>query len=193
MPIKFTIPEREALKIQMFHAGLEILKEYGMKHTSVDKITQAVGIGRSTFYNFFGSKEVFIYELMLYQRDKAKKRFNDLIKEKQVLTVEDCKEYFIEMFNSETVYQYLTVEDEFILSEKLGVETVFNPQEDSETIDMMLGYMEGVKADFDKSVLLNMIKICAIAKESKELLYRDSLDKTINLILDKAFEDISDM
>lgn len=190
-PIRFTLEEREELKTKMFSVSMEILKHHGMKHTSVEKITQAVDIGRSTFYNFFASKEVFIYELMLYQRDQAKQVFNELIKEKEEITTQDCKEYFMSLYNAENVYQYLTVEDEYTLSEKIGIESVFDPEEDSRTIDTLLENMKGVRADFDRTILLNLLKICALAKESKELLYQNTLDASIELILDRAFSYIS--
>lgn len=37
---------------KMLEAGFDLLKEYGMTHMSVAKITEAAGIGVSTFYNF---------------------------------------------------------------------------------------------------------------------------------------------
>ena len=42
--------ERE-LGEQMLEAGFPLLKQYGMTHTSVAKITQAAGIAVGTFYS----------------------------------------------------------------------------------------------------------------------------------------------
>ncbi len=61
-PKLFSIAEKEQLKENMFLSGLELLKEYGMTHMSVEKIAASAGIGKSTFYNFFMSKEDFVLQ-----------------------------------------------------------------------------------------------------------------------------------
>ncbi len=67
-PKIFSAAEKERLKEQMFLSGLELLKKHGMTHMSVEKITSEVGIGKSTFYNFFMSKEDFVIQLIEYNR-----------------------------------------------------------------------------------------------------------------------------
>ena len=47
----FTDEEKENLGEQMLEAGFPLLKQYGMTHTSVAKITQAAGIAVGTFYS----------------------------------------------------------------------------------------------------------------------------------------------
>jgi len=60
MPIRvFDTDERERLRERMLEAGIPLLREYGMTHM-VEKITTAAGIGKSTFYNFFDSKEAYV-------------------------------------------------------------------------------------------------------------------------------------
>lgn len=49
----FSEEERAGYREKMLEAGFDLLKEYGMTHMSVAKITEAAGIGVSTFYNFF--------------------------------------------------------------------------------------------------------------------------------------------
>ena len=65
-PKIFSISEKEDLRESMFHSGLELLKEYGMTHMSVDKIAASARIGKSTFYNLFLSKEDFVFQLKLF-------------------------------------------------------------------------------------------------------------------------------
>ena len=56
-PRVFTEEEKEKLRESMLDQAIPLLEEYGLTHMSVDKITKRVGIGKSTFYNFFSSKE----------------------------------------------------------------------------------------------------------------------------------------
>ena len=54
MPVRvFSEEEKKEIKEKMFTQGMELIKEYGLTHTSVSKITERAGIGKSTFYNFF--------------------------------------------------------------------------------------------------------------------------------------------
>ena len=64
----FTEEERAEYREKMLDAGFDLLKQYGMTHMSVAKITEAAGIGVSTFYNFFSSKEEYVYEVLQQQR-----------------------------------------------------------------------------------------------------------------------------
>lgn len=45
----FTEEERVEYREKMLDAGFDLLKQYGMTHMSVAKITEAAGIGVSTF------------------------------------------------------------------------------------------------------------------------------------------------
>ena len=67
-PKLFSIAEKEKLRETMFLSGLELLRTYGMTHMSVEKIAAAAGIGKSTFYNFFLSKEDFVLQLIEFNR-----------------------------------------------------------------------------------------------------------------------------
>ena len=77
-PRIFSTTQREELRIKMLDAGFELIKQHGMTHASVEKITQAAGLGKSTFYNFFSSKEEFVTDIMEYQRDRVKRHFEPI-------------------------------------------------------------------------------------------------------------------
>ena len=49
MPVRvFADEERERLRARMLEAGIPLLREYGMTHMSVEKITAAAGIGATS-------------------------------------------------------------------------------------------------------------------------------------------------
>ena len=111
-PKIFSITDREELRVKMLDAGFELIKQYGMTHASVEKITQAAGLGKSTFYNFFSSKEEFVTGIMEYQRDRVKQHFENLLNGREKMTAAEGKEYLkLIVFSQNSIYQYLTVED----------------------------------------------------------------------------------
>ena len=61
MPQIFDKVGRDRVRIQLLETGFELIKQYGMKKTSVSEIAKKTGIATGTFYNFFPSKEEFIY------------------------------------------------------------------------------------------------------------------------------------
>jgi AcrR family transcriptional regulator len=92
-PRIFTTTQREELRIRMLDAGFELIKKHGMTHASVEKITQAAGLGKSTFYNFFSSKEEFVTDIMEYQRDREKQHFEHLLDGREKMTAAEGREY----------------------------------------------------------------------------------------------------
>jgi AcrR family transcriptional regulator len=57
MPRGFSESEKEHFRAKLLEQGREFLTTYGVKKTSVDDLTNAVGISKGAFYLFFPSKE----------------------------------------------------------------------------------------------------------------------------------------
>ncbi|WP_440991492.1 TetR/AcrR family transcriptional regulator [Haloarchaeobius baliensis] len=53
----FTDDQRERIQSDLLEAGRELFAQYGLGKTTISDLTGEVGIGTSTFYQFFGSKE----------------------------------------------------------------------------------------------------------------------------------------
>lgn len=64
MPKAFTEKEREILRAQMRQKGRLLFEKQGLKKTSVDELTEAVGISKGAFYIFFDSKEELFLEIL---------------------------------------------------------------------------------------------------------------------------------
>lgn len=192
-PKIFSIAKREELRVQMLDAGFERIRQHGMAHVSVEKITQAVGIGRSTFYNFFSTKEEFVTGIIEYQRDRAKQSFEDLLDGREKMTAAEGKEYLKRIvFSQDSIYQYLTAEDMEKLRRASSPERVLPDnadydQRETQILLGLLGHMEGVREDVDFHAAANLIKIMAIAKVNRESLHTDALDRTLEHIYELLF------
>ena len=117
-PRVFTEEEREKLRISMLEQAIPLLEEYGLVHMSVDKITKKVGIGKSTFYNFFSSKEEYVSYALEYNR---KKILDELDKKfppgKKMKPAEVFQMYFTTFLSSNSIYKKFSAEDERALYE----------------------------------------------------------------------------
>lgn len=190
MPVRvFDDNERKELKRKMLDAGFQLIKEHGMTHTSVRKITSAVGLGASTFYNFFPSKEMFVLELIQYQRERQIQYFNEILDGREKMTAEEGKKFAKRIiFNQESILQYLTAEDEKKLEEACGnAQGIIGEAPKENMMEMFLSHIEGVRADVNQKVIANLINIMAFALFHRNELYEDALEETLDQIYELLF------
>ena len=193
-PKLFSIAEKEQLREKMFLSGLELLKEYGMTHMSVEKIAASAGIGKSTFYNFFLSKEDFVIQLIEFNRSRFWKAVADMLGDRERLTVDESKQVLTAIINSkDSVYQYLTTEDEQKLAAAMPEGNTLDIEEETDTLKQLFVYFEGVREDVDCGVVSNLLKILALTAENKAALhesaYQRTQDKLFGLLFGCIFEE----
>jgi AcrR family transcriptional regulator len=179
----FNLQERESIRIQMLEIGFKLVKEFGMTHTSVEKITKSIGIGKGTFYQYFPSKEVFIYEIIVYQREQKKQKFEYLLNGRERMPSNEAKLYFDELITpGESILTYLTTNDINKLRVSLPEEYFFDPEKDIVTTQILLQHIDGINKELDYKVVANLAKIIGITAESIELLHPEALDTTFQLL-----------
>lgn len=190
-PKIFDLEKREDLKVELMEAGFELIKQHGMTHASVEKVTRAVGLGKGTFYHFFRSKEHFVLEIMEYQRDKARKYFEQVLAGRDKMTVSEGKEYLkLIIFSPNSIYQYLTEEDEQKLLKEMQKDGSNRPDENDDTMEVLLSHMEGVREDADIKVAINIFRIMAMAMYHREELFEDVFENTLEDLYELAFSKI---
>lgn len=187
-PKKFNWQEREDVRIQMIEAGYELIRHHGMTHTSVEKVTAAVGLGKSTFYNFFPSKERFVYEIIVYMRAQLMEHFEQLLAGREKLPVIQAKEFLKKIiFSERSIYKYLTPEDEQKLYAALPPECFLDAEQESGVMLRLFGRMEGVRADMDEHLVANLLKIMALAQINQIELHADALEQTLEKMYELLF------
>ncbi len=173
----FTEEERAEFREKMLDAGFDLLKQYGMTHMSVAKITEAAGIGVSTFYNFFSSKEEYVYEVMQYRRRKIPELIRIALNGKEKAGPAETRTYLKMMIDERySVFPSLTPEDEKRLLET-GIQ--------------FFQHMEGIRPDVNIPLVANLIKVYVLAAEGKEMLhqavYEVTMERMRDLILYEIF------
>ena len=192
-PRIFSTTQREDLRIKMLDAGFELIKQHGMTHASVEKITQAAGLGKSTFYNFFSSKEEFVTDIMEYQRDRVKRHFDQILNGREKMTAAEGKAYLkLIVFSRDSIYQYLTAEDMEKLKRAFSTECTspddsLYDQREAEVMRGLFDHMERVRPDLDLHMVANLIKIMALAKVNRDALHADALDRTLDHIYELLY------
>ncbi|MCR4930794.1 MAG: TetR/AcrR family transcriptional regulator [Lachnospiraceae bacterium] len=182
----FTSEQRDELRLIMLEAGFPLIKEYGVTHTTITKITEAAGIAKGTFYHFWKNKEEYLADLIKYHRQKMIPKLipEDVLTGKRKLGREDARVYFRHLVDKDmSIYAHMTLEDESNLIHKTSD---FNPDEEKESSIAinLLSMLEGVRTDVDFLLLANMTKILVLTAEAKEELHESAYEKTIDTLIE---------
>lgn len=196
MPTRvFSEVERERIRQQMLEAGFPLLKEYGMTHTSISKITEAAGIAVGTFYKFWKNKEAYMAELISYHAHKMMPGLigAEAIAGKRKLGREEAARYLRAVVDENiSIYPHMTLEDEAGL---LRATNAFVPDlaKESAVAESLLQYLDHVRADVNLGLVANLTKVLVLTAESREELhesaYRETLEVQIETILNLIFEE----
>ena len=190
MPVRvFSEEEKNEIRKKMLEAGMSLIREYGLTHTSVTKITKEAGIGKSTFYNFYESKELFVVELIRYERKKTMGMIEKLLAGRPKMTKKEGMELLRQViYHQDSIYQYLTEEDVKTLYPVMEKSGLIADDLNSDTPQYLLSIMEGVRGDVDPKVFVNFLRMMAICVAQKDALHQDVLNQNIDMIFDKMFE-----
>lgn len=187
----FTEEEREEYREKMLAAGFELLKKYGMTHMSVAKITDAAGIGVSTFYNFFPSKEAYVYEVLKYRRKIIPDLMNQALNGKEKAGPAEVRTYLKFMIDGNySVFPSLTPEDERKLLEMFPEQARPDLQHEKEVGARFVQWMDGVRPDVNIAVVANLIKIYVLGAESRDMLHEVSFEETMERMRDSIIYEI---
>ena len=159
----FTGNEKEQLRLTMLEAGFPLIKEYGMTHTTISKITEAADIAKGTFYHFWKNKEEYR---------------------------EDARNYFKALIDEEiSIYPHMTLEDEGQLIHKTEA---FIPDAEKEGAITagLLQHLDGVREDVDLLLVANLSKILVITSQAREELHEAVYEKTIDTIIESILDQI---
>lgn len=98
MTRSFSDTEKREITNQLLSKGKELFERYGLKKTSVEELTKAVGIGQGSFYLFFDSKEELFFEILDAEERELREKIARLISESS-RTKKDFKEIITRSFH----------------------------------------------------------------------------------------------
>lgn len=183
MPQIFDKIGRDKVRTQLLDTGFELIKQHGMKKTSISEIAKKTGIATGTFYNFFSSKEEFIYQLVLYKRQLLKAAFEELTADGKA-DKERFRQYLRRIYLEDNdVFQYLSDEEINILKARWSEEYWKNESNDEQTSQWILNCLTGLKPDVNWKIFANFTKSISLIRHGKDKLYREEYEKTIELFI----------
>ena len=158
MPKSFSEQEREYIRQRLKEEAAKCLAQYGVRRTTVDEIVKRVKIPKGTFYLFYKSKELLLFEVIQEQQKNINlelyQAFSDIID--MELSVEKLTDMIFEFYKKTEKMLVLKLSDAGeieLLKRKLPQEIVDEHlQNDTDMIEKMIALFH-VKKEVDIKVI----------------------------------------
>lgn len=184
MPPIFNIEKREQIKTDLLYNGAKMVLESGIRKFSIQRLTEATGIGKGTFYHFYDSKETYISELIHYGKEDMYEYMNQKLEENNYLDKQSFLEFF-ERFSWDhptNLAMHLSDDDKDWIRTHLGQEFGVNTDNEHRIMSRLFDHNPNVKANIDYHVIFNMMRIMGTIPQMIHDVYPDALDRNYQLL-----------
>ncbi|WP_026664966.1 TetR/AcrR family transcriptional regulator [Butyrivibrio sp. FC2001] len=188
MPKSYSDQEREYIVKRLKEEAVKCLSQYGVRRTTVDELVKRVGIPKGTFYLFYKSKELLLFEVIQEQHDAIN---NDLaaalsVISRKAITADTLTDLIFDFFKKTEempILKLLDTDEVELLVRKLPKEVVeAHLQDDTDTIGQMLS-MFPVKKDVDVKAISAAFHAIYFATLHKADIGEDSYDEALKILI----------
>lgn len=147
MPKSYSEPERDYIRARLREEAAKCLASYGVRRTTVDELVKRVHIPKGTFYLFYRSKELLLFEVILEQHERVTRELYQALSgiSAEGFSVEALTDLiftFYQRTEEMLILKRLDVSEVELLVRKLPREVVENHlQDDTDTIEAMLALL----------------------------------------------------
>ena len=158
MPKSYSEQEREYIRKRLKEEAAECLARYGVRRTTVDEIVKRVNIPKGTFYLFYKSKELLLFEVIQEQHEVISRELYQAISDiaAGAFSTEKLTDVIFEFYKTTErmlILRLLDAGEVEVLVRKLPREVVEEHlQDDTDMIEKMLALLP-VKKEVDIKVI----------------------------------------
>ena len=188
----FTEEERIKIQKDMKRVGEEIFSKFGLRKTNIGDITEAVGIGKGSFYAFYPSKEMLFLDILGNIGEELKIKIEEYIVNELKIKKGEVYKIFKIIFDfwfSRPLWIKFFSESEnlFALKRKLPKDFL-KDHTDKEKLPFMalmelLSEKGLIKKDIDYGLALGILKSINMTYLNRELIGEDIIYEVIDLKL----------
>lgn len=128
MPKVYSDEEKREIIERLHKAGEQGIMRFGVKKTTVDYLVKEAGIPKGTFYLFYESKEMLLFEILMQVHEEIEQDFfREVAAAGTAINVEVLTDIFVRMFEKceqSCILRMITGDDMQILAEKLPGEVL---------------------------------------------------------------------
>lgn len=188
VPKSFSEQEREYIRQRLKEEAVKCLAQYGVRRTTVDEIVKRVNIPKGTFYLFYKSKELLLFEVIQEQQKNINlelyQAFSDIVD--MELSAEKLTDMIFEFYKKTEKMLVLKLSDAGeieLLKRKLPQEIVDEHlQNDTDMIEKMIALFH-VKKEVDIKVISAAFHAIYYITLHKAEIGEEQYDKALRVLI----------
>lgn len=187
MPKSFNSDEREYINNKLKSEAMTCLNLYGIKKTTVDEIVRRVNIPKGTFYLFYDSKELLLFEVINDMHDEIQNQFiNDISLIKDKINYENLTELLFnvyKMVDRTCLLNIMTNGELELLMRKLPIEVVEKHlADDNKIMEKLVTLIPNMKKA-DLNIYSGALRGIFLSMLHKREIGEDIFDDSLKLML----------
>jgi AcrR family transcriptional regulator len=192
MPKAFTEHEKDLLRAQMREKGKALFEKQGLKKTSVDELTEAVGISKGAFYLFYESKEELFLDILEQLEQEIQAKILEFSIKSNSNTKKNVSDLLKAFLLTRDTYPLLKnfgkPEFEYLMRKVPSAWAMKHANKDEEFIEQFINKIkqEGIAVKASPRVVSNLIKtlffVGLYLEELGQEAYQETLDVMINMV-----------
>ncbi|NBH15715.1 TetR/AcrR family transcriptional regulator [Lachnospiraceae bacterium] len=188
MPKSYSEQEKEYIRKRLKEEAAKCLAQYGVRHTTVDEIVKRVNIPKGTFYLFYKSKELLLFDVIQEQQENVNRELYRVVSsiadtEFSADKLTDIVFGFYKMTEKMLILKLLDLNEVELLVRKLPREVVEEHfRDDTDTIEKMLALFP-VKKEVDINVISAAFHAIYFATLHKAEIGEEHYDKALRTLI----------
>ncbi len=188
MPKSYSDQERAYIRKRLKEEAAACMGQYGIRRTTVDELVKRVHIPKGTFYLFYSSKELLLFEVIQEQHELVnQKLFQELsdlsAAELSSDKITDVIFNFYKMTEQMPIFRLINSEEIELLVRKLPQEVVqAHLQEDTDTIGNLFTLIPA-KKEVDVTVISAAFHAIYYATLHKKEIGEEQYDQALRMLI----------
>lgn len=188
MPKSYSEQEREYIRRRLKEEAAACMGQYGIRRTTVDEIVKRVNIPKGTFYLFYSSKELLLFDVIQEQHERINQKLYQAISDVagsscSVENVTDVIFEFYKMTEEMPIFKLIGSAEIELLVRKLPREVVeAHLRDDTDTIEKMFSLFP-VKKEGDIKVMSAAFHAIYYATLHKAEIGEAQYDEALRLLI----------
>ena len=188
MPRCYSDQEREYIKKRLKEEAAACMGQFGIRRTTVDELVKRVNIPKGTFYLFYKSKELLLFDVIQEQHELVNQKLYQAISEvaDQSLSAEKLTDMiyeFYKMTEEMPIFRLMDSEEIELLVRKLPREVVeAHLQDDTDTIQKMFALLP-VKKEADVKMMSAAFHAIYYATLHKKEIGEEEYDQALRMLI----------
>ena len=188
MPKSYSEQEKEYIRKRLKEEAAKCLAKYGVRRTTVDEIVKRVNIPKGTFYLFYKSKELLLFDVIQEQQENVNRELYQSISgiadtEFSAEKLTDVIFGFYKMTEKMLILKMLDVNEVELLARKLPREIVEEHfQDDTDTIEKIFALLP-IKKEVDIKVVSAAFHAIYFATMHKAEIGEEEYDEALRILI----------